>query len=77
MLHAHLPPYFLLDFFALWCSHTSDQSRRKNVLSVFYPLLLRSLHPNNPAGHMSSQAGAGGSVLEGERKWGRVGMYTV
>lgn len=42
------PAYFLLHFCALCCSYTSDQSRRRNVLSVFLPLLLFSLHPKSP-----------------------------
>lgn len=43
-----LPPYFLLSFCALCSRYTSDQSRRKNMLSVFLSLCLPDLHPSSP-----------------------------
>lgn len=39
--------YFLLNFCALCCSYTLDQSRRKNVLNIFLPLPLQGPHPTS------------------------------
>lgn len=44
LVHALLPAYFLSSF-AFCCHYIPEQSRRKNVLSVFLPLPLPGLIP--------------------------------
>lgn len=62
------PPYFLLNFYALCCSYTSDQSRRKNVLSVFslylYPAFIPTTHMSNKGRERENSVEGGG--------WGEV-----
>lgn len=61
------PPYFLLNFCALCYSYTSDQSRRKNVLSVFSLYLYLDFIPTT---HMSSKRRERENSVGGE--WGEV-----
>lgn len=62
------PPYFLLNLYALCCSYTSDQSRRKNVLSVFSLYLDPAFIPTT---HMSNKGRERENSVEGGG-WGEV-----